>query len=125
MKIYILPGFSELIVLVNPAGKVTREGLLDIIMPWLYAPWPDARKTGIAEMELNVDTLRNLLEEITEQYKKASIDFYPIDPRTNDLDSDFDIIVNDKNYVTLQHKLDTQLQDGDRIKIKMIWHWDG
>lgn len=125
MKISILPGFSELIVIVNPAEKVTREGLLDLLMPWLSAPWPEAQKTGIAEIDINVDTLRGLLMEITEQYKRVSIDFYPIDPRTNDLDSDYDILVNDKNYITLPQKLDTELKEGDRIRIKMVWHWDG
>jgi molybdopterin converting factor small subunit len=125
MKVSILPGFSELIVIVNPAEKVTREGLLDLLMPWLFAPWPEAQKTGIAEIDINVDTLRGLLMEITEQYKRVSIDFYPIDSRTNDLDSDYDILVNDKNYITLPQKLDTELKEGDRIRIKMVWHWDG
>jgi pentose-5-phosphate-3-epimerase len=80
MKVAITPGFSELIIIVNPAGKVTREGLLTINMPWLYAPWPDAREKGVIEAEVEGETLRALLTALTEAYKKAGVDFEPINP---------------------------------------------
>jgi len=60
MKAVIMPGFSELIIIVNPLVEVTREGLLSIIMPWLYAPWPEARERGIVEMEVEGETVRAL-----------------------------------------------------------------
>ena len=125
MKTAIMPGFSELRIIVNPTKEVTREGLLSIIMPWLYAPWPEARERGIVEMELEGETLRALLTKISEQYKQADVDFEPINAGTDDLDFDFDVLVNDKNYVTLPHGLNTELRNGDEVKLKILWRWDG
>jgi hypothetical protein len=125
MKTAIMPGFSELIIRINPAEKVTREGLLTIIMPWLYAPWPDARERGVIELEVEGETLRALLTTLAEVYRRADVDFAPINPKTNDLDEDYDVLVNDKEYVTLPHGLDAKLRDGDEIKIKILWRWDG
>jgi molybdopterin converting factor small subunit len=125
MNVSIMPGFSELIVRINPAEKVTREGLLNIIMPWLYAPWPDAREKGVVELKVEGETTRALLTTLAEIYKQADVDFAPINPKTNDLDEDYDVLVNDKNYVTIPHGLDAKLRDGDEVKVKVLWRWDG
>ncbi len=125
MKIVIMPGFSELIIMVNPTGEVTRGGLLSIIMPWLYAPWPQAREKGIIEMEVDGNTLRALLAELSARYQAANVDFQPINPATNDLDFDYDVLVNDQNYVALANGLDARLKDGDTVKVKVLWRWDG
>jgi molybdopterin converting factor small subunit len=125
MNVSIMPGFSELIVRINPAEKVTREGLLNIIMPWLYAPWPEARGKGVVELEVEGETTRALLTTLAEVYKQADVDFAPINPKTNDLDEDYDVLVNDKNYVTIPHGLDAKLRDGDEVKVKVLWRWDG
>jgi molybdopterin converting factor small subunit len=125
MKAVITPGFSELFIVVNPAGKITREGLLTINMPWLYAPWPDARETGVIETEVEGDTLRALLGALAEAYKHAGVDFEPISPKTNDMDEDYDVWINDKNYVAIPEGLNTRLKDGDRVKVKILWRWDG
>lgn len=125
MNVSIMPGFSELIVRINPAEKVTREGLLNIIMPWLYAPWPDAREKGVVELKVEGETTRALLTTLAEIYKQADVDFAPINPKTNDLDEDYDVLVNDKNYVTIPHGLDAKLRDGDEVKVKILWRWDG
>jgi molybdopterin converting factor small subunit len=125
MKAVITPGFSELIITVNPSGKATREGLLSINMPWLYAPWPDAREKGVIEVEVEGETLRALLTTVAEAYKQAGVDFVPINPKTNDMDEDYDVFVNDKNYITIPGGLNTKLQDGDRVKLKILWRWDG
>lgn len=125
MKIAIMPGFSELIIKVNPNGKVTRDGLLSIIMPWLYAPWPEARDKGVIEIEVEAETIRDLLIRLAELYRQADVDFEPIDPGTDDLDFDYDVLVNGKNYVNLSHGLETELRDGDEVKVKMLWRWDG
>lgn len=125
MKAAIKPGFSELIVIINPAEKVTREGLLTIIMPWLYAPWPDAREKGVIELEVEGETLRALLAKLAEVYRQAGVDFEPINPRTNDMDEDYDVLINGKNYVTLSHTINTKLKDGDEVKVKILWRWDG
>ena len=125
MKAVIRPGFSELIITVNPTGEVTREGLLNIIMPWLYAPWPDARGKGVIEMPVEGETLRALLVKLSERYKQANVDFEPIDPRTNDLDFDYDVLINGKRYEAIPHQLDARLGDDDEVKVKMLWRWDG
>jgi molybdopterin converting factor small subunit len=125
MKVMIMPGFSELIIIVNPTQEVTREGMLSIVMPWLYAPWLNAREKGIIEMEIGGDTLRALLAELSVRYKAANVDFQPINPTTNDLDFDYDILVNGKNYITLADGLDARLKDDDTVKVKVLWRWDG
>ena len=125
MKATIMPGFSELIIIINPTKQVTREGLLTIVMPWLYAPWPGAQERGVIEMAVEGDTLRALLAELSDRYKQANVDFEPINPKTNDLDFDYDVVVNGKNYVILLGGLDAKLRDGDEVKIKVLWRWDG
>ena len=125
MKAVIMPGFSELIIMINPAKEVTRQGLLTIVMPWLYAPWPDAQEKGVIQIEVEGETLRALLAELSDRYKQANVDFEPINPKTNDLDFDYDVVVNGKNYVTLAGGLDAKLRDGDEVKLKISWRWDG
>jgi len=125
VKAVIMPGFSELIIVVNPTQEVTREGMLSIVMPWLYAPWLYAQEKGIIETEVDGDTLRALLAELSAQYKAANVDFQSINPTTNDLDFDYDVFVNGKNYVALADGLDAKLKDGDTVKVKVLWRWDG
>ena len=125
MKAAIAPGFSELIITVNPAGELPREGLLNLHMPWLFAPWPEVREKGVAEMDVEGESVRALLTTVAEAYKKAEVDLAPINPRTNDMDEDYDVFINDKNYITLPGRLDTKLEDGDRVKLKILWRWDG
>jgi molybdopterin converting factor small subunit len=120
-----MPGFSELIIVVNPNQEVTREGMISVVMPWLYAPWPQAREKGIIEIEIDGDTLRALLAELAARYKAANVDLQPINPKTDDLDFDYDVIVNDKNYVSLAGGLDARLKDNDIVKVKIVWRWDG
>jgi molybdopterin converting factor small subunit len=121
----IMPGFSELIIVVNPTREVTREKMLSLVMPWLYAPWPGAKKNGIIKITVEGDTLRALLTELADRYKQANVDFEPINPRTNDMDFDYDVFVNGKNYVALADGLDVKLKDDDTVKVKVLWRWDG
>jgi molybdopterin converting factor small subunit len=121
----IMPGFSELIIVVNPTREVTRGKMLSIVMPWLYAPWPGAQERGIIKMAVEGDTLRALLTELADRYKQANVDFEPINPRTNDMDFDYDAFVNGKNYVALADGLDAKLKDDDIVKVKVLWRWDG
>ena len=125
MRAVIMPGFSELIIVVNPTRKVTREGPVSFIMPWLYAPWPHAREKGVIEIEIDGDTLRALLTELSARYQQAKVDFEPINPATNDVDFDYDVLVNGRNYVALDGGLDARLKDNDDVNIKMLWRWDG
>ncbi len=121
MRAAIAPGFSELIITINPAGKVTRDGLLDLYMPWLFAPWPEARQKGVVEAELQGDTLRALITGLAEVYKKAGVDLEPINSRTNDVDEDYDVLINGKDYSATPDRLETKLEDGDNVKLKILY----
>jgi molybdopterin converting factor small subunit len=116
MRVAIVPNFEQLRVVVNPDSKLILGGGSPSLST-LYAPWPDAREIGFAEIDLEGDTLRALLAEIGARYKQAGVDFEPICPITSDLKIDFDVFVNDKNYVLLTHGLEATLKDGDEVKI--------
>jgi hypothetical protein len=125
MRVVILPGLTELRIKVNPAKKVTREGLPYILMPWMLAPWPDVKDKGVVEIEVKGETLRRLLTELSHRYKQANVDFEPVNPKTNDVDFDYDVSVNGKNYIGLSKGLDTKLRGEKEVIIKMNWRWDG
>jgi molybdopterin converting factor small subunit len=125
MRVVIIPGLTELRIKVNPTKKVTREGLPYIVMPWMFAPWPEARDKGVVEIVLKGETLRELLVELSARYKQVNVDFEPVNPKTNDVDFDYDVSVNGKNYVGLSKGLDTKLRGGNEVVIKMNWRWDG
>jgi len=116
MRIAVVPHFEQLRVLVNNSGQVAPE-THHVSLPALYAPWPDARKKGFAEIDVEGDTLRALLAEVGFRYKQAGVDFEPICPITSDLKLDYDVFVNGKNYVLLNHGLEVKLEDGDEVKI--------
>jgi molybdopterin converting factor small subunit len=116
MRVMIVPHFEQLRVLVNPDGKAAPEVSLSSL-PTMYAPWPGAREKGFAEIDVEGDTLRALLVEITNRYKQAGVDFEPICPITHNLKLDFDVFVNGNNFVLLTHGLEAKLTDGDEIKI--------
>jgi hypothetical protein len=125
MRVVIIPGLTELKIKIDPAKKVTREGLPYILMPWMLAPWPEAREKGVVEIMIRGETLRGLLTELSDQYKQANVDFEPINPKTGDVDFDYDVSINGKNYIGLSRGLDTKLRKGNEVVIKMNWRWDG
>ncbi len=125
MKVYVLPGFSELIIKIDPSSPATREGLIFSGMPWLFAPWPEARTTGIIEIEVKGRKLRDLLNTLASSYKKAGVDFDPVIAGSNDVDSDYTVLLNGKNCAYIRQKLDTELKPNDEVKVKLLWRWDG
>ena len=125
MRAVIIPGLTELRIKVNPARKVSREGLPYIVMPWMFAPWPDVKDKGVIDIEVKGETLRRLLIELSDWYKRAHVDFEPLNPKTDDVDFDYDVSVNGKNYIGLSNGLDTKLRKGNEVVIKMDWRWDG
>ena len=54
-------------------------------------------------------------------YKEAGVDFEPINAATNDMDEDYDVLINGKNYYTTPGRLDTKLEDGDKVKLKILF----
>jgi hypothetical protein len=125
MKAVIIPGLVELRIKVNPTKKVTRQGLPYIVMPWMFAPWPEAKEKGVVEIVIKGETLRALLIELSDRYKQVDVDFEPINPKTNDMDFDYDVSVNGKNYIGLSRGLDTKIRGDSEVVIKMNWRWDG
>jgi|GEM_PF-1331523 hypothetical protein len=125
MRIAVIPGLVELRIRINPKEEVTRKGAPYIVMPWMFAPWPEAKKEGVIEMMVKGETLRELLIELSDHYKQANVDFEPVNPKTNDVDFDYDVSVNGRNYVGLSKGLDTKLRSGNEVVIKMNWRWDG
>jgi molybdopterin converting factor small subunit len=116
MRVAIVPNFEQLRVVINPDSKLAPN-VGSPSLPTMYAPWPDARDIGFAEIDLEGNTLRALLAEIGARYKQAGVDFEPICPITSNLKTDFDVFVNGKNYVLLTHGLEAKLEDGDEVKI--------
>ena len=125
MKVAIIPGLTELRIKIGPKSKVTRQGQPHIVMPWMWAPWPEAQKKGVIETQAGGKTLRSLLLELSRQYKAAKVDFEPVNPKTKDVDFDYDVFMNGQNYVGLPKGLDTGIKAGDEVLIKMNWRWDG
>jgi molybdopterin converting factor small subunit len=125
MRVVIIPGLVELRIKVNPIKQVSREGLPYIVMPWMFEPWPEQKRKGVIEIEIKGETLRALLSELSDVYKKANVDFEPINSRTNDVDFDYEILMNGKKYIALAKGLDTKLRKGTEVVIKMNWRWDG
>jgi hypothetical protein len=123
MKIAIIPGCTELKIKVNPTGKVPREEG-ECKIPWLYAPWPEAEREGVVEIETQGDSLRTLLTEVSNRYKKANVDFDPIESGKDEIHPDYDVSVNGKSYVSLRGGLDASLRSGDEVIINMVYYQD-
>jgi molybdopterin converting factor small subunit len=117
MKAAIVPHFEQLRILVNYDGQVASGNPVSSL-PALFAPWPGAREKGFAEIDVEGETLRALLAEIGSCYKQAGVDFEPICPLTKDIKLDYDVFVNGRNYVLLDHGLESKLKDGDEVKIQ-------
>jgi len=124
MRVVIIPRFTELRIIVNPGGELPWQPPVSI-MPWMYAPWPGAQNRGAIEIEVEGETLRALVTQVADKYKKANVVFDPLDPVTGDIDLDYEVILNDRDYEGLPNGLDTNLKDGDEVLIKMAWRWDG
>ena len=117
MRIAIIPSFAALRIIVNPNSDA-RLFASPSFEPGLCAPWPDARENGVTELEIEGETLRELLATISVRYRQVNIDFQPLCPITNDVGLDYDIFVNGKNYFMLPQGLNTTLHDGDDVQVK-------
>ena len=124
MRVVIIPRFTELRIVVSPGSKLPWSPPQSI-MPWMYAPWPDAQNKGVIEIEVEGKTLRALVTHVADIYKQVNVVFDPLDPVTGDVDLDYEVILNDKDYEGLPNGLDTILKDNDEVHIKMAWRWDG
>ena len=119
MRVVIIPRCTELVIIVNLGSELTQEGCLSVL-PGLYAPWPDTRERGVIETEVEGETLLALLTKLSERYEQVNVGFSPIKPGTRNVDSDYDVYVNGKDYVTLPYGLDVKLTTGDEVVIRMV-----
>lgn len=125
MNLAIQPSYLEWLITVNPDGEVTPREIPGRVMPWMYAPWPDVAVKGVVEIESSGDTLRELLMTLSKQYRQAGVDCHPIDRKTKKLDSDYDVFINNDHVSVLPAGLDTRLNDGDEVKVRFLFRWDG
>ncbi len=83
----------------------------------------DARptiKTLLQEGEVELadaqPTIRSLLQELAREHSKVIF----IDPEINEVDPDeYLVMVNGRNWEFLPQRLETELNDGDRVSITM------
>jgi molybdopterin converting factor small subunit len=122
MKIAIVPHFEQLKILVNDDGLAASANPV-LALHALFAPWPDSREQGFAELEVEGDTLRAILAEVGSRYKQAGVDFEPISPITKDIKPDYDVFVNGQNYVLLDNGLEAKLKGGDEVKVLSDTMW--
>jgi len=125
MNLAIQPSYLEWLITVNPAGKVLPREVPGQVMPWMYAPWPEAATKGIVEIESVGETLRELLKTLSNQYRQVNIDCHPVDKKTKRLDPDYDVFINNDHVSDLPAGLDTRLNDGDEVKVRFLFRWDG
>ena len=114
MKAVIEFGFSELVIKVNPTNKIMEKAITNVL-PGIYAPWPEAKHKGTVELEIVGDTLRTLLTELCHNYQQVNSDFIPYDQNTNQVNLDYEVLVNGNEYSVFG--LDTKLKENDKIKV--------
>jgi hypothetical protein len=114
MKAVVRFGFSELIIEVDPTGKIIERSIINVL-PGIYAPWPYAKNRGVVELEIGGDTLRALLTELCHSYRQVNSDFIPYDQNTNQVNLDYEVLVNGNEYSVFG--LDTKLKENDKIKV--------
>jgi hypothetical protein len=117
MRIIIVPSFAALTIKVNPSGELKKISIFSF-EPGLCAPRPEAKEKGCFEIEMEDRTLRAVLRKIAELCRQADADFEPLCFKTNDVSFDYDVFPNRRNYVSLPSGLDTEISDGDGIKVK-------
>ncbi len=81
-----------------------------------------AVKTMFQEGEVELGdprpTLRTLLEKLSRRYSKGKMIF--IDPETNEVDPDeYMVTVNGKTWELLPRRLETELNEGDRVSVSL------
>jgi molybdopterin converting factor small subunit len=114
MKAVIKFGFSELIIEVDPTKKIIEQSIINVL-PGIYAPWPEAKNKGTVELEISGNTLRALLTELCQNYQQVNSDFIPYDHNTNQVNLDYEVLVNGNEYSVFG--LDTKLKENDKIKV--------
>ena len=123
MRVAIIPGFSLLKIIVGPGEEIKDIGPTTV-MPWLYAPWPEARKRGVVETEVSGETLRGLLVELADRYRRARVDIEPVESGKDAVNEEYYVYVNGQEYNTLTDGLDTHLAAGDEVVVDMTWYPD-
>jgi molybdopterin converting factor small subunit len=72
---------------------------------------------GKAELEIQAATVRGLLEELSDR-SQGRVEL--IDHRTGDVDIDCFLSINGSLHYSLPRGLDTELKNGDEVKITFL-----
>jgi molybdopterin converting factor small subunit len=72
---------------------------------------------GKAELEIQTATLRSVLQELSNR-SQGRVDL--IDRRTGDVDIDCFVFINGLLHYSLPRGLDTELKNGDEVKITFL-----
>ncbi|MHA1232185.1 MAG: MoaD/ThiS family protein [Candidatus Helarchaeota archaeon] len=78
---------------------------------------PLEQEVGISEVYYDGETIRDAIEQFIKDYKHKLKKF--IDPKTGFLNKYLMILVNTKNVLFLEKKLDTKLEPEDHIIIAL------
>ena len=125
MRIVIIPSLTELRIKINPSEKAIWEEGTDVVLPWMFAPCPEAKSKGMIETDIECSTLRALLNGLSCYYRKAGIELELINPKRNDVDFDYEVFVNGEKYIDLPLGLETKLKKGNEVVVKMVMLFDG
>ena len=72
---------------------------------------------GKAELEIQTATLKGVLQELSNR-SQGRVEL--IDPRTEDVDIDCFLFINGSLHYSLPRGLDTELKNGDEVKITFL-----
>lgn len=93
----------------DQAMKISLKSNVDL--------WEIFGQEGKAELEIQAATLRSLLEQLSNR-SQGRVDL--IDPRTGDVDIDCFLFINGSIHYSLPRGLDTELKNGDEVKITFL-----
>ena len=98
--------------------KVAIEPSRTALIQIKVSPSPNECEQEATFLEIKGSTLRNLLLELSERYKyQGNTKLRLIDSLTGEVDSEYEVFVNGKMYVSLTKGLDSNLEKGDLVEI--------
>ena len=89
--------------------KISLESNVDL--------WEIFGQKGKVELEIQSPTLRSVLEELSNR-SQGRVEL--IDPRTGDVEIDCFLFINGSIHYSLPRGLDTELKNGDEVKITFL-----
>ena len=117
MKTIIMPSFWGLMIKINPTEGADFQKTSSGSLPGLYAPWQESKQKGFIEAELTGDSLKAVLIELGNRYQEAGVDFIPMNRLKDEVDLEYNVVLNGKDYSALPGGLDTRLKQNDEVRV--------